>query len=587
MNSEEPLTLPPMERQTSPFVIPDMQRQVSPGQMKALPMADDDPYPDNYFEKRGVELPSHLATKKQRWIALLIVVISSAFASGPISSWPTLEPLLIEEGVFAGPHQEVLLTAVYSLAVGIAMVGQTFAGIVYDAIGPRATAAGSAFVIVLCLAGMAIGIQFQKLNFLLWFCYPAAVTIGYCNNMGGYAWLYLLPDSQNTVSSLTGAIQILSDSFVLIAVLLHHVFGLPLPVYFTLCAVLSFLAAVICLLLIPDYTTSRKVAFAVTNPEADIEKSSYGATESCTQLAPESFLDVVKRSLGALRDCLVCFVWYCPGASFLYLIGYGCASYMFGVYPQFVMYPFYQALLGTAEAASLVDIFGGLYAVFGAFFLIMFGRFVDSVGFEKSLLLMNIPVVMNFVFFCCPNFDCQVLGQVLLSLQSNVWYVLVPRWCLSYAPPELYGSAFGISGGVLGIFQMIGTPFGTMLSSFIDKEVTTNSGPALPYLTTMGIWCVLTVFFSLLYIWFMRYYPMPAPGETTMENVTNFFKAAKKEETLAFAKKEFPFYAKEKAPAAPHDIRQPTQKSSTPTCSPCECLNLGSRDRGQSTSNKC
>jgi hypothetical protein len=399
---------------------------------------------------------------------------------------------------------------VYSLATGIAMIAYLFSGIVYDAVGPRATAAGSAFGIVACLAGMAIGIQYQSMNWLLWICYPAATTLGYCNNMGGYAWLYLLPDSQNTVSSLTGAIQVLSDSFVLIAVLFDHEFGWPLPVYFYMCAFLSLIAGTVCLLLIPDHETSLRVAFVVTNPEsnaADKEK------------LPTSFWEVTERSFTSLRDCSVCFIWCCPGAAFLYVICYNCGSYMFGVYPQFIMYPLYQALLGTAEATTLVDIFGGLYACFGCIALLSFGRFVDKIGFEGALAFLNIPIILNFVAYCIRNFYSQVIGQLLLSFQGNAWYVFVPRFCLSYAPPELYGSAFGISGTILGFFQILGTPFGTMLSSFLDNLVTKHPSPALPYLTTIGIWCFITVASSVAFLIFLRYYPMPAPGSITLDDV--------------------------------------------------------------------
>jgi hypothetical protein len=427
---------------------------------------------------------------------------------------------------------------------------------------------------------MALAIQVQSLNYLLWICYPAATALGYCNNMGGYAFLYLLPDSQNTVASLTGAIQVLSDSLVLIAVLLHNEFGLSLPYYFLLCALLSVMAGIVCLQVIPEHALSQKIAFVVANPVADVESNSYGATDSVIKPEVDSLWTVIKRSLVALRDCCICFIWYCPGASFLYMIAYSCSAYMFGVYPQFVMYPFYQALMGTATATTLVDIFGGLYACLGAISLLFFGRFVDNVGFVKSMGYLNIIIVANFICYCIPSFLPQVVGQVLLAFQSNAWYVLVPRWCLSYAPPELYGSAFGISGGILGIFQMIGTPFGTMASSFIDALVTAHPPAFLPYLTTMGIWCFCTVFFSSLYIVFVRYYPLPAPGETTMDDVMSFAKATKNEgtESLQFAKKMMNKFQEPSDPKA--DGKQPTQKKNAGlACVPCNCLRPQSGSR--------
>jgi len=262
---------------------------------------------------------------------------------------------------------------------------------------------------------------------------------------------------------------------------------------------------------------------------------------------------------------------YCPGASLLYLIGYDAAAYMFGVYPQFIMYPLYQALVGTAEAITLVNIFGGLYACLGAVSLILFGRLVDYIGFEASIAFMNVPIILNQVMYCIPSFVPQVVGQALLAWQANAWYVLVPRWCLSYAPPQLYGSAFGISGGLLGVFQILGTPLGTLLSTWIDKLVTDRPSPAMPLLTTLGIWCFFCVFFCLAYLWFLRYYPMPAPGATSMEDVMQVVWGAGSD---SLEKEQFAKKSSRTDPIArlKEDHKGIIQKSSTPTCAPCNCF---------------
>lgn len=51
-------------------------------------------------------LPALLVTERRRWISLWCQAVACALASGPVSAWPTLLPLLIDEGVFEGPHQK-------------------------------------------------------------------------------------------------------------------------------------------------------------------------------------------------------------------------------------------------------------------------------------------------------------------------------------------------------------------------------------------------------------------------------------------------------------------------------------------------
>ena len=53
----------------------------------------------------------------------------SMLASGPLTSWPTLEPVLIEMGVFSGPNQQALLNEVNSIATCFALGGGLFAGL--------------------------------------------------------------------------------------------------------------------------------------------------------------------------------------------------------------------------------------------------------------------------------------------------------------------------------------------------------------------------------------------------------------------------------------------------------------------------
>jgi len=43
-------------------------------------------------------LPAHLSTERGKWIALCATTAACSLASGPVASWPTLEPLLLDAG---------------------------------------------------------------------------------------------------------------------------------------------------------------------------------------------------------------------------------------------------------------------------------------------------------------------------------------------------------------------------------------------------------------------------------------------------------------------------------------------------------
>ena len=59
---------------------------------------------------------------RRRWLAFLLVSALTTFAAGPLTTFVALEPLLLAEGVFAGPQQQAQLDAVYSLGMGVALV---------------------------------------------------------------------------------------------------------------------------------------------------------------------------------------------------------------------------------------------------------------------------------------------------------------------------------------------------------------------------------------------------------------------------------------------------------------------------------
>lgn len=56
----------------------------------------------------GHELPPHLQSRRARWLSLAGICAAVCLAAGPVITWPTLEPVLIEMGKQSDPHRRRL-----------------------------------------------------------------------------------------------------------------------------------------------------------------------------------------------------------------------------------------------------------------------------------------------------------------------------------------------------------------------------------------------------------------------------------------------------------------------------------------------
>ena len=78
--------------------------------------------------------------KTRRWISMIVCTVACAFTSGPVMAFPTLEPLLQEEGLFTSNGESENTTEnLYNMAYTIACAAMFFvsfpAGVMYDVMG--------------------------------------------------------------------------------------------------------------------------------------------------------------------------------------------------------------------------------------------------------------------------------------------------------------------------------------------------------------------------------------------------------------------------------------------------------------------
>jgi MFS family permease len=478
------------------------------------------------FQKAGIELPSHLSTYSRRWASLVLVAVTGSFASGPLVSWPTLEPLLVEEGVWAGPDQQANLSSVYSIAIGASLVASLVAGTLLDAIGPRRLGVWASLATALCLLLMGIAIKEKSLNNMLWIVYPAANLLGHASRWDGYAWLWLLPEDQGTVASVVGAFECLSDSLSLVAIFLNRQYGIRLPYYFFLMAILTAcVTAAAAMILVPSQEEVKRIAKTTSRMRAP---SNYGSMTSpdAQQVEAEDseasgFSNALEKSWSTIVASCTLYGKVHPGIFSLWVC-YGLSEVMFFATALLHMYPLYLGLVGNAKATSLVNTFGALYAFVGAACCLLFGKLVDSIGFVESVAFVNVPTLVNCFLYWVPTVAAQIVAQVFLAFLANVWSVLIPRFCIGYGPPELFGTMAGILYLIAGIGEVALTWISSAVWQIVAPHIRLDHGePVLEYLGIADTWCVFAIVANIiLLLWWSRH-PFPEAWSTTMTDVKN------------------------------------------------------------------
>lgn len=501
---------------------------------------------DKIFADAGIVVPPMYATPFRRWMCLCVFSFVSAAASGPMSMFPTLEPILVSEKVFEGPNQLPQLTDVYSITLGVLMMSFLPVGIIYDSYGPRWCSVVGSLLFSVFSVGIGLSIQYEDLNWMLYFMYPIALLFGFGKNYGAYGYQWLLPESQNTVNSIIVATQALSDSLVVICVWLHSQFGMQLWTYFYALAVFAVVTGLVCSIIVPSrkqhfaYAEAVVTAMAAAaaaaaggaagagygsggNTGASSGASSGGASEGKSkqdilkttsnrswvvkQASPRTsgwrWLDNVNGVRTLCRKYPVEHMLFVSGC---------CFMYMFTWYPTMQMFPYYFRLFGRANATYLVNCFAVIYGMLGAIATIMTGRIVDWIGVQKAVGLNNCMIVVTLTAFLIPTLWSQLIFQTFLTCVLSFFQVFAYRFCMLYGPPEIFGTYTGILLSCMGIFQVSCTAVLSLVLSHVGKYETLFVQGMTAF---FGI-CAISTWTGLVCYWAWR--PHPEAGSVTRKD---------------------------------------------------------------------
>ena len=110
-----------------------------------------------------IPVPAHLSTHRGRLVALWVVTAACSVASGPVAAWPTLEPLLLDAGLWRNTtdptntdQAHANLDSVFNVATAVQLGTSLPAGWLYDRYGGRVNAIGGAIVAAVGLVLMSV-----------------------------------------------------------------------------------------------------------------------------------------------------------------------------------------------------------------------------------------------------------------------------------------------------------------------------------------------------------------------------------------------------------------------------------------------
>lgn len=398
----------------------------------------------------AVAAPAHLQGEGKVWAALGWLMLASAVASGPVTSWPTLEPLLMAEGVFqgsGGDDGEASYEAIYSLGLVVLLATGLPAGLLFDRYGGRALGCGGAVTAAVGLVLMAVAARWpDKWDWLLFVGYPIAMLGGTINTFSLYSFIWLLPDHQNTVNGIAAGIPALSDMLALVAVWLHNAVGLPISAFFLGLAAASLAAAAVSLAVAPpqDYCMACAAAHMAaqvggTAPPVDGDSG-----------APESVRSVIVRAWGTIKRR--------PTASSL-VVAWSTVYCLAMMYPIQGMLFYYRALWGTESTTpqTLVNVFAVVFGAGGFVCAIGGGYLCDRVGLVNFTLAVSACALSTAVLLVVPTPAAQIAAQLDLTLGMGLYLIVILRYCILYSPPELFGSMSGLLFTIVSVFMGIGT----------------------------------------------------------------------------------------------------------------------------------
>eukprot|EP01119_Soliformovum_irregulare_P021311 TRINITY_DN7070_c2_g1_i3.p1 TRINITY_DN7070_c2_g1~~TRINITY_DN7070_c2_g1_i3.p1 ORF type:complete len:404 (-),score=72.65 TRINITY_DN7070_c2_g1_i3:157-1368(-) len=365
--------------------------------------------------------PWYLLNKKRMLITITIVYLCCVFASGPLITFPTLVPLLMDEHVFEGESQQRLLTLSYSISMGTSYGLFFFTGMVFDWIGAKWSGVIGAVLTCIGFVGFALGVWFQGANYVLFLALPWSFEFGVLNSFSMYGFLWFLPQYQSLLSGLSNSsFQVAGGLSLLFVYLAQHNVTLVQSLF--ACALLCILAAFLIGIFVPSKHETMQAACRATGLKIDIDPPPM-----------KQQLRNLKYQMSKHRLVNFLFIGWASSVNILLVLIIGN------------LYPFLILLTNDAQMTdALVNAYAPIFALGGAVLSVMMGFACDKFGIRAFLAVTNLLTVTLFVSMFLNMEATLYLFLTMIAAVYSAVALMTPRFSILYSTPPLFGSYYGI-----------------------------------------------------------------------------------------------------------------------------------------------
>eukprot|EP00039_Didymoeca_costata_P021258 m.343939 g.343939 ORF g.343939 m.343939 type:complete len:482 (-) comp23587_c0_seq1:231-1676(-) len=450
------------------------------------------PYSKNNLPQEYNNDPFFFRTTTRRLLSMCLLFLLLIIASGPVLAFLSLEQLFVKYNVLLPTNtshasQATALSDIYNIGLGVGLSAFFFLGPLYDWLGAKWFGPVGALLGGVGLIGMWAAVHFKQYNYLLYYAYPIAVTGSFTNGMALYGYVWLFPHHQTVILGIASSATLISDTAPYFINLLDKkgISAFPDTLF-----ILGIAAGVVSILSIPFCPTKTfEFECAARHNNHEIHKPQV-----------PNFMVLMRRTVDTIK---------------VYPVSYGlflfwCIS-VWVTLLNWATNLFYleNKLFGNHTADQITDDFALIYGFAGFLASISFGALCDGVGLKHFFTVILIFYTTAFALSLDRALTVQWISTVLLTMALSGFILIMPRFCISFAAPDLFGFAFGFITAVLGLANLA---FGPLITSY-QNTLPDTPQRYMQFTELMLAACVLPgVILRLVWIW----HPPPEPGSVEL-----------------------------------------------------------------------
>ena len=290
----------------------------------------------------------------------------------------------------------------------------------------------------------------DQYSWLMFIGYPLTLSAGFLNSNCIYSFNWLLPDSQNFISGMYGGTMALSDMLAIVAVWLHDSYELSISSFFFIMSVLCAISSVVYMFFVPD---QEYVAQCAQEIMIGLQRSKYGDGTTDGELSQLQEIRTTDPSPSVddsvFQKISKSFEVLCKMPTISMLVTAFSSAYCLSIMlPTQNMFYYYEAIwpgtMGTHIVINLVNMFAIIYGCGGFFSSILGGKLCDSIGIMNFTIIVALSSLITSICLLVETQWSQIAAQVVITFGSNLYSIVILRYCVLYAPQELFGTISGL-----------------------------------------------------------------------------------------------------------------------------------------------